>query len=39
MTNYPALGFDPAPGDPGSVSSLATNFSTVAHISDPRATR
>lgn len=37
MTNYPALGFDPAPGDPGSVSSLATNFSTVAqHLGSAR---
>jgi uncharacterized protein YoxC len=37
MTDYPALGFDPAPGDPGSVSSLANNFSTVAqHLGSAR---
>jgi uncharacterized protein YoxC len=30
MTDYPALGFDPAPGEPGSVTSLANSFSTVA---------
>jgi hypothetical protein len=37
VTNYPVLGFDPAPGDPGSVSSLASQFSTVAqHLGSAR---
>lgn len=29
-SNYPALGFDPAPGEPGAVNALADNFMTVA---------
>jgi hypothetical protein len=31
MTVYPVLGFDPAPGAPDAVTTLANNFSTVSH--------
>lgn len=38
-TNYPALGFDQAPGESGAVTALATNFSTVAqHLGTARDT-